>query len=283
MKQLYIVSSRGTEVDSLAKGAYAFVPAGSDNPASSATKLTEKFAIYVGGGTNVVPYCHPEVDVDTLTVQKSLPVTGVAKRVTLTIPTTEKGKVYNFTIVKKGAVLNERSNWSFSETATGTADATKLAQAFVKYVNANKGEHRVTASNAQGVITLQGSVGYDFEVIADFATPSAPSPDYVEAVNDSAAIKQLASMCAAGKGMNYLAEGGKELYPNYMADIADGSSYVLYTLRFAVGRDAAKQRDERVWQVVHIAVLSTNSTVISALDTELGIAEEAAANTVAED
>lgn len=281
MKQLYIVSSRGTAVTTLAKGAYAFVPAGSDAPAASATKLTEKFAIYVGGGTNVVPYCHPEVDVDTLTVQKSEPITGVAKKVTLTIPTTEKGKVYNFTIIKKGAVLNERSNWSFSETATGTADATKLAQAFVKYVNANNGEHHVTASNSGATITLQGSVGYDFEVTADFATPSVTTA-YVEAANDSAAMKQLASMCAAGKGMNYLAEGGKDLYPNYMADIEDDKSYVLYTLRFAVGRDSAKQRDERVWQVVHLAVLSTNTTVITALDTELGITE-AAANTVAED
>lgn len=282
MKQLYIVSSRGTAITGLAKGAYAFVPAGSDAPAASATKLTEKFAIYVGGGTNVVPYCHPEVDINTLTVQKSEPVTGVAKTVTLTIPTTEKGKVYNFTIIKKGAVFNERSNWSFSETATSTSDATKIAQAFVKYVNANNGEHHVTASNAQGVITLQGSVGYDFEVTADFATPSVTTP-YKEAANDSAALKQLASMCAAGKGMNYLAEDGKELYPNYMADIEDGKTYVLYTLRFAVGRDAAKQRDERVWQVVHIAVDSTKTSVISNLDTELGITVAAATNTVEED
>lgn len=282
MKQLYIVSSRATAVEGLAKGAYALVPAGSTAPASSATKLTSKFAIYVGGGENVVPYCHPEVDIDTLTVQKSLPVTGEAKKVTLTIPATEKGKVYNFTIVKKGAVLNERSNWSFSAAATGTSDATKIAEAFVKYVNANNGEHKVTASNSGATVTLQGTVGYDFEVTADFASPNVTTP-YKEAANDSAAIKQLASMCAAGKGMNYLAEDGKELYPNYLADIEDGKSYVLYTLRFAVGRDAAKQRDERVWQVVHLAVLSTNSTVIGGLDTELGITDAAAANTVAED
>lgn len=282
MKQLYIVSSRATAVEGLAKGAYALVPAGSTAPASSATKLTSKFAIYVGGGENVVPYCHPEVDIDTLTVQKSLPVTGEAKKVTLTIPATEKGKVYNFTIVKKGAVLNERSNWSFSVAATGTSDATKIAEAFVKYVNANNGEHKVTASNSSATVTLQGTVGYDFEVTADFASPKETTP-YKEAANDSAAIKQLASMCAAGKGMNYLAEDGKELYPNYLADIEDGKSYVLYTLRFAVGRDAAKQRDERVWQVVHLAVLSTNSTVIGGLDTELGITDAAAANTVAED
>lgn len=277
MKQLYIVSSRGTKVDGLAKGAYALVPAGSDAPASTATKLTSKFAIYVGGGANVAPYCHSEVDVDTLTVQKSLPVTGVAKKVTLAIPATEKGKVYNFIIVKKGTTLNEPSNWSFSGIATGTSDATKLAQAFVKEVNANTSEHKITASNSSGTITLQGTVGYDFEVTADFATPTVATA-YVEPMNDSAAIKQLASMCAAGKGMNYLAEGGKDLYPNYMADIEEGKSYALYTLRFATGRDAAKQRDERVWQVVHLAVLSTNTTVIGALDTELGIAEAAASN-----
>lgn len=282
MKQLYVVSSRGTSLTGLTKGQYAFVPVGSEAPASTATKLTSKFAIYVGGGENVVPYCHPEVDINTLTVQKSTPVTSVAKKVTLTVPTTEKGKVYNFTIIKKGTVFNERSNWSFSTTATGTTDATKVAEAFVKYVNANKGEHKVTASNSSATITLQGSVGYDFEITADFATPTVATP-YTEAANDTAAIKQLASMCAAGKGMNYLAEDGKELYPNYMADIEEGKSYVLYTLRFAVGRDAAKQRDERVWQVVHIAVLSTNSTVIGALDTELGITEAAAANTVEED
>jgi hypothetical protein len=282
MKQLFIVSSRGTDLNELSKGAYAFVPAGSTNPASAATKLTSKFAIYVGGGDNVLPYCLPEVDINTLTVQKSTPTTGVAKKVTLTIPATEKGKVYNFTIVKKGVVFNERSNWSFSEVATGTSDQTKLATAFVKYVNANNSEHKVTASNTAGVITLQGTVGYDFEVTADFASPTVATP-YVEAANDTAAIKQLASMCAAGKGINYLAEDGKELYPNYLADVAENSSYVVYTLRFAVGRDAAKQRDERVWQIVHIAVLSTNSTVIGALDTELGITDAAAANTVEED
>lgn len=283
MKQLYIVSSRGTKVAELTKGAYAFVPAGNTDPASTATKLTSKFAIYVGAGTDVVPYCIPEVDITTLTVQKSTPTAGSAKKVTLTVPTTQKNKVYNFTIVKKGTVLNERYKWSFSQAATGTDDATKIAEAFVKYVNANNSEHKVTASNSKGVITLQGSIGHDFEVTADFATPSKPSPEYAEATNDSAALKQLASMCAAGKGMNYLAEDGKELYPNYLADIEDGKSYVLYTLRFAVGRDAAKQRDERVWQVVHLAVLSTNSTVIGALDIELGITEAAAANTVAED
>lgn len=283
MKQLYVVSSRGTSLTGLTKGQYAFVPAGSETPASTATKLTSKFAIYVGGGANVGYYCHPEVDIDTLTVQKSEPVAGKAKKVTLTVPTTEKGKVYNFTIVKKGTVLNERYKWSFSQAATGTSDAAKVAEAFAKYVNANNGEHKVTATVSTATITLQGSVGNDFEVIADFATPSAPSPEYAEAVNDSAALKQLASMCAAGKGMNYLAEDGKELYPNYLADIEDGKTYVLYTLRFAVGRDAAKQRDERVWQVVHIAVDSTNTTAIGQLDTELGITEAAAANTVQED
>lgn len=275
MKQLFIVSSRGTAVDKLTKGAYAFVAAGSDAPTSTAAKLTSNFALYVGAGNDTVPYCIPEIDIDTLSVQKSVPVTGVAKKVTFTIPATEAGKTYNFTIIKKGTVFNERSNWSFSETSKGTSDATKIAQAFVKYVNANNGEHRVTASNSGAAITLQGTVGYDFEVVADFASTTTATP-YVEAVNDNAALVKLASQCAAGKGMNYLAEDGKELYPNYMADVAGVTSYTLYTLRFAVGRASSKQRDERVWQTVYIAATGSLS-----LDTELGIG--AAAASVSED
>ena len=56
------------------------------------------------------------------------------------------------------------------------------------------------------------------------------------------------------------------------ADIEDGKSYVLYTLRFAVPRVAAKQRDEVVYQIVHLAV-PVGSASIATLDVILGLAE----------
>ena len=42
--------------------------------------------------------------------------------------------------------------------------------------------------------------------------------------------------------------------------------YIVYTLRFQVGRNSAKTRDEKVWQLVHIAVPNT-SALVGKLDT----------------
>lgn len=42
--------------------------------------------------------------------------------------------------------------------------------------------------------------------------------------------------------------------------------YVVYTLRFQVGRNSAKTRDEKVWQLVHIAVPNTG-TLLGNLNT----------------
>ena len=44
----------------------------------------------------------------------------------------------------------------------------------------------------------------------------------------------------------------------------------MYTLRFAVPRVAAKQRDEVVYQIVHIVVPSA-TTVVTTLDTIFGL------------
>ena len=60
------------------------------------------------------------------------------------------------------------------------------------------------------------------------------------------------------------------MYPGYPEAVAD-TTYTLYTLRFKVGRSAAKQRDEQVYQIVHIAVPSDASDLISSLDTILGV------------
>ena len=80
----------------------------------------------------------------------------------------------------------------------------------------------------------------------------------------------MASRCAAGKGFNYTAEDAHEMYPGYPEAVAD-TTYTLYTLRFKVGRSAAKQRDEQVYQIVHIAVPSSATTLIGNIDTILGV------------
>ena len=52
------------------------------------------------------------------------------------------------------------------------------------------------------------------------------------------------------------------------ADVVGG--YAVYTLRFQVGRDASKTRDERVWQNVYIAIPTSNAAM-STLDTIFGL------------
>ena len=82
--------------------------------------------------------------------------------------------------------------------------------------------------------------------------------------SDVAYIKDLASQCAAGKGFDYVEGDGKEIYPGY-PEALDGTTYNIYTLRFQVGRKSAKTRDEKVWQLVHIAV-PTDATCKSSLE-----------------
>ena len=79
----------------------------------------------------------------------------------------------------------------------------------------------------------------------------------------------LASRCAAGKGFNYTAQDASEIYPGYPEEVED-TTYTMYTLRFAVPRVAAKQRDEVVYQIVHIVVPSA-ATVVTTLDTIFGL------------
>ena len=55
------------------------------------------------------------------------------------------------------------------------------------------------------------------------------------------------------------------------AETVADTTYILYTLRFKVGRSAAKQRDEQVYQIVHIAVPSGETTLIGKIDTILGV------------
>ena len=83
----------------------------------------------------------------------------------------------------------------------------------------------------------------------------------------------MASRCAAGKGFNYTGEDGKEIYPGY-PEVVSEDQYVLYTLRFAVPRASAKQRDEVVYQIVHIAV-PVGAAAITTLDTIFGLSAAA--------
>lgn len=294
MKQLLIVNSAkainantGTTVtpydlSGLDKGAIAFFELGGSSLLSTAA--TKNFAIALGRGANSQPFIIPEVDINTLTIVKTLPVLGKAFQRKFTFPTPVAGKDYGLVLVKKGTVPHERNTWYCGITAGSTTAATEAA-ALKAVIEAKLGDKfTVTLSTADVTITAK-TVGEQWEMkftdnLTGTSLTTASCYDAEKTIGDKAYVADLASQCAAGKGFNYLYGDGKEIYPNYPEAVEDlipntsgangvsTAGYAIYTLRFKVGRDASKTRDEKVWQLVHIAVPITNAS-ISTIDSIL--------------
>lgn len=284
MKQLFIckktayatAAAKATDLTTVPEGTVALFSL-SDGALLTAAP-TSNFSIVVGRATGKMPLMFPEVDVKSLQVTKASYEAGKTFTAKITVPTPEKGSHYTVVIVKKGTVFNERSNWTFTTMATSTT-AADVAKQIVSQINGNKYNLGVEASNTGGAITITAlEAGKDFEVLgADGLSGVAPTEvtHGKKAELDKADIQDLASRCAAGKGFNYTGEDGKEIYPGY-PEVVSEDQYTLYTLRFAVPRASAKQRDEVVYQIVHLAV-PVGATAITTLDTIFGLSAVAAA------
>ena len=276
MKQLFIcqnkayatTAAKSTDLTTVPEGTIALFSLSDGSLLTAAP--TDNFSIVVGKASGKAPYMFPEVDVKSLSVVKTAPVAGKTFTAKITVPTPEIGKEYTVIVVKKGVVFNERSNWSFNALAT-TTTAADVAKQITNQINGNKYQLGVTASYTAGAITITAAeAGTDYEVVgADALSGVAPTDvtHGVKAIGDAAYVKDLASKCAAGKGFTYTDEA---IYPGYPEVVAD-TTYVIYTLRFAVPREAAKQRDEVVYQLVHLAVPSA-AGAITTLDKVLGLA-----------
>lgn len=232
---------------------------------------TSNFSLVVGRATGKMPLMFPEIDVKTLTVAKATYEAGTTFTAKITVPTPEIGKDYTVVVTKKGTIFNERNNWTFTTVALNTT-AADVAKQIVAQINGNKYQLGVSATNTGGEITITATeVGKDFEVLGADSLIGVEPTDVThgkKAVLDKVYMQDLASRCAAGKGFNYLGEDGKEIYPGY-PEVVSEDQYTLYTLRFAVPRVAAKQRDEVVYQIVHIAV-PVGAGAITTLDTIFG-------------
>lgn len=284
MKQLFIckktayatAAAKATDLTTVPEGTVALFSL-SDGALLTAAP-TSNFSIVVGRATGKMPLMFPEVDVKSLQVTKASYEAGKTFTAKITVPTPEKGTHYTVVVVKKGTVFNERSNWTFTTMAT-SATAADVAKQIVSQINGNKYNLGVEASNTGGAITITAlEAGKDFEVLgADGLSGVAPTEvtHGKKAELDKADIQDLASRCAAGKGFNYTGEDGKEIYPGY-PEVVSEDQYTLYTLRFAVPRASAKQRDEVVYQIVHLAV-PVGATAITTLDTIFGLSAVAAA------
>ena len=279
MKQLFITkknayatsTAKSTDLTTVTEGTIALFSLKDGSLLTAAP--TSNFSIVVGRGTNKMPFVFPEVDIKTLEVSKASYEASATFTAKITVPTPEKGTDYTVVIIKKGTVFNERSNWTFTTRAL-TTTAADVAKAITAQINGNKDQLGVKAEYSGGAITITATeAGKDYEVLgADGLMGVEPTSvtHGKKAKLDKADVQDLASKCAAGKGFNDVYADGETIYPGY-PEIVSESQYVLYTLRFAVPRAYAKQRDEVVYQLVHIAV-PVGAACITTLDTVLGLA-----------
>lgn len=280
MKQILIVSktpayayniSDANDLSALGAGSIAFFNL-SDNSKITANP-TEDFGIALGRPNNSAAFVIPEVDVKTLSIVKADYNAGTAFTATLTVPTVAAGNTYTTILIKTGVMHGERSNFTatvtvpFGDTSTNaSAVATKIRAYYQSLADAGTLNITVSGSGANVIITgkTKGE-GFVFKAADDMSSVSATSVTVATPpIGDVAYIKDLASQCAAGKGFDYVEGDGKEIYPGY-PEALDGTTYNIYTLRFQVGRKSAKTRDEKVWQLVHIAV-PTDATCKSSLE-----------------
>ena len=274
-KKAYATSTaKSTDLTTVPEGTVAMFDLATGALLTNAAKATGDFSIVVGRAAGKMPLMFAEVNLKTLEVTKATYTAATTFTAKITVPTPTVGEHYTVIVTKKGTVFNERSNWSFTAMAKDTT-AANVAKQIAAQINANKYQLGVKAEYTGGAITITAvEAGKDYEVLgADALLGVAPTEvtNGKKAVCDKAYIQDLASRCAAGKGFNYAADDGKDIYPGY-PEVVDEDQYVLYTLRFAVPRVAAKQRDEVVYQLVHLAV-PVGSASIATLDVILGLAE----------
>lgn len=276
------------DISGLKEGAITFFGLGDDTSVYQSAP-TKNFAIALGRPNGQLPFMIPEVDVKTLQVTKTLPRIGTHFSVVFTMPTTVAGKEYTLRFFKKGAVPHERNSWTVSIVAGSTTAATE-ASAFKKMMDAkvsDKFNFTTTLSTAQLTITCNTYDDWDVVALDTLAGVSLTKTSAVTPVGDKDFVSRLASFCAAGKGFRDTDYQGREFLPGYPEAVEDftlnssgayingtdntngnysTSGYAIYTLRFKVGRDAAKQRDERVWQNVYIACPVDGNGTYSQID-----------------
>ena len=257
------------------KGAIGFYHL--DTPGSwLAAKPTKDFAIVLGRGADSPAFVIPEVDIHTLSVVKATGAAGTAFSASITIPTTEEGSTYTLVLVKKGVVPHQRNTWTATETVynettqTAAVIAAKLGAYFEKMAVSDG--LNITVSVSTATITITANDKHDsftLKAADDLYGETVTETAAVTPVGDKVYMENLASMCAAGKGFTDTYRDGDTIYPNYPEAIEDNKLYNIYTLRFAVGRKSAKTRDERVYQLVHVAVPASATTLAGAINTIL--------------
>lgn len=282
MKQLLIVKSTTAlnegantpkDLSSMANGAIGFFKLNDYTTWLSAASKTN-FGIALGRANNSPAFVIPEVDVNTLKVTETVNAEGSQFTGTLTVPSGEGGKNYTLVLVKLGTGINgERNKWTQSvhvpvgKTMTAADIATKLRDGFTAM--ADSGSIDITVSGSGATVTVTGKNFEDWKLVAsdDLYGTTVTNTSAEPAIGDKAYVQKLARECAAGKGFTNTDLESQHIYPGYPEEVED-TTYNIFNLRFATGRDSGKQTDERIYQYVYIAV-PTDSAALSTIRTVL--------------
>lgn len=208
-----------------------------------------------------------------------------------TIASVEANSDYTVIIVKNGVKFNERNKWT-STIHAGKNDTPKtVADKIAAHINANTvGSGVSAASNGSAVsavadgstagkITITAKkAGQPYTIVlADKLQGLAVTTAFagLPAINDAAAIKDMANKAAADAGFEYTYDELAGLYPAYPLNplaqpVKADAGFTVYTIRFAEPRDM-KTRDEVVHQIIQIAyptgadAIATLKTILEAL------------------
>lgn len=279
MKQILIVNSTQTSVaTSVVKinpGQLYFDPA-ADNHVVMGIGLSN------GQGAIIMP---PIEAKDLIKVAKSMPAVGQAFTASFTVPTITSGN-YTVVLVKKGTMTGERNQYTATDFVKPdtTKTAAQMAVSLANQINNKVGQFGLQATVNGATITIAANTDiYDAWTVKlgdGLAGVAVTETAAKKPVGDKVYVEALAKYCAAGKGFNYLAEDGKELYPGYpeavenlvpaVEDDEITNGYVIFDFRFATHRIAGKQLDEAIAQDVFIAVPITCKNVVTALSNLVG-------------
>ena len=280
MRQLFVVKS-GAVIAPKTKAAFDLtqVPAGSlgifelDNLSKfvSDAKLTKDFGLAYGRPNSQAVVL--EVNIDSLSVTKVTKTAGTKFSANITIPTPVTGKDYTIELVKLNTTKHERREWTATTRCKSGDTAATVAARLQKELAAKVENQNVGVTISTATITVTAKDYQSWELMAAddlYGTTVNTTAKGSAPTCDKAYVQNLASEAAQNRGFNNTLADGATIYPGYPMEV-DSDDYTLYNLRFKNPRVYGRTRDEAVWQEATIAVPTSNTTFINAVEVALGL------------
>lgn len=284
MRQLFVVKSDAVIAAPKTSAAFDLtkVPAGSLgifelNDLSkfvSNAKLTKDFGIAYGRPNSQAVVL--EVNIDSLIVTKVTKTADTKFSANITIPAPVTGKDYTIELVKLDTTKHERREWTATTRCKSGDTAATVATRLQKELAAKVENQNVDVTISTATITATAKDYQPWELMAVddlYGTTITTTANGSAPTCDKAYVQNLASEAAQNRGFNNTLADGATIYPGYPMDV-DADDYTLYHLRFKNPRVYGRTRDEAVWQEVTIAVPTSNSAFITAVETAFGLSTD---------